>query len=246
MKAIILAAGFGRRLQPLTNIMPKSMVPVGGVPMLIRSMDKIADLGVDGFIIVTGHMASYIEGRIGSKYRDIPVTYVENIKYETTNNIYSLWMALPHIDDDVLLFECDLLYSQQLSGALGRYKADCVIVTSYFDPDTMNGSVIQIEDENTAVDLWLKSEQGDGFDYADKRKTVNIYKFSKAFFKAAMAPALEAEIAAGNVNSYYEYVLKGILESREWDARVLNVPDSWWREVDDMDDLKRAEESDLI
>ena len=64
MKAIILAAGFGKRLQPITNTMPKSMVPVKGIPLIVLSMRKIKAIGVDKFIIVTGHMAGYIKEQL--------------------------------------------------------------------------------------------------------------------------------------------------------------------------------------
>ena len=246
MKAIILAAGFGKRLQPITNTMPKSMVPVKGTPLIVRSMDKIASLDVDEFILVTGHMADYIRTHLGESYHGIPIRYVENKDYETTNNIYSLWMAAASIEDDVYLFECDLIYSMQLIQALAASHDDCGIVTSHFNSATMDGSVIQIDNQENAVNLYLKKEQSPAFDYSDKRKTVNIYRFSAGFWTKAMVPALDREISAGNVNSYYELVLKDIMRSGRWSMKVINVPESYWCEVDDIDDLKRAEGSDLL
>ncbi len=246
MKAIILAAGFGRRLQPITNRVPKSMVPVKGIPLIIRSMDKITDLGVDEFIIVTGHMANYIQENLGNAYKNIPIRYVENKDYENTNNIYSLWMAADLINDDAYLFECDLLYSEKLLSELSESPADCSIVTSDFNRETMDGSVIQIDENLNAVDLYLKKEQNEAFDYSDKRKTVNIYKFSADFWCRAMVPALNQEISNGNINSYYELVLKDIMHSCNWNMKVVNVPETYWCEIDDIDDLKRAEGSDLL
>ena len=246
MKAIILAAGFGRRLQPITNTIPKSMVPVKGTPLIIRSMDKIAALGVDEFIIVTGHMADYIQANLGDSYQGIPIRYVENKDYEITNNIYSLWLAANLIEDDTYLFECDLIYSEKLVQELAISPADCDIVTSHFNKETMDGSVIQIDSAQNAMNLYLKKEQDDSFDYSDKRKTVNIYKFSADFWVKAMVPALNKEISSGNKNSYYELVLKDIMRSGQWDMKVINVPESYWCEIDDMDDLKRAEGSDLL
>ena len=246
MKAIILAAGFGRRLQPITNTVPKSMVPVKGIPLIIRSMNKIAALGVEEFIIVTGHMAGYIRSHLGDSYEGIPIRYVENTVYETTNNIYSLWMAAGLIEDDTYLFECDLLYSESLLRQLRASTDDCSIVTSDFNRETRDGSVIQIDGAQNAVDLYLKKEQNDAFDYSDKRKTVNIYKFSADFWRKAMVPALNKEINSGNKNSYYELVLKEIMHSGNWNMKVVNVPEEYWCEIDDVEDLKRAEGSDLL
>ena len=246
MKAIILAAGFGRRLQPITNTMPKSMVPVGGTPLIIRSMTKISKLGISEFIIVTGHMSDYIKEHIGPEFNGIPVKYIENKDYSTTNNICSLEMAVPYVDDDVYLFECDLLYSENLPLELSRSDADCTIVTSFFNKETMDGTVIQIDDKDNAVNLYLKKEQGEEFDYSDKRKTVNVYKFSKDFFCQALGPVLQKEVASGNVNSYYELCLREIILSKKWNIKVLNIPESYWCEIDDADDLARAEKSDLL
>ena len=171
---------------------------------------------------------------------------MENSIYETTNNIYSLWLAAAPADEDVLLFECDLIYSDLLLQELNNSSADCAIVTSYFNKETMDGSVIEIKGEDEAINLVLKKEQGPDFDYTDMRKTVNIYKFTKDFWNEAFAPSLEKEVKSGNVNSYYELVLKDIMHSKKWNMKVINVPESYWCEIDDMDDLKRAEGSDLL
>lgn len=246
MKALILAAGFGKRLQPLTNMIPKSMVPVKGVPLIVRSMHKIQTLGVSSFVLVTGHKADYIQTKLGCFFGELPVVYILNPDYETTNNIYSLWLAADKMDDDICLFECDLLYSEQLLQLLSKSDADCTIVTSDFNSETMDGSVIQVDAAGNALDLYLKKEQYPGFDYSDKKKTVNIYKFSKRFLSEALVPALKAEIDAGNLSSYYESVLKDIMKNGRWDIKVLNVPESLWCEIDDHDDLARAEESGLL
>ena len=91
-----------------------------------------------------------------------------------------------------------------------------------------------------------EKEQDESFDYSDKRKTVNVYKFKKDFFMNALAPVLKKEVAAGNVNSYYELCLREIILSKKWDIRVMNIPESYWCEIDDADDLARAEKSDLL
>ncbi len=246
MKAIILAAGFGRRLQPITNTMPKSMVPVKDVPLIVRSMRKIKAMGVSDFVIVTGHMASYIKEKLSDNFEGTPVSYIENSIYETTNNIYSLWMAAKPSVEDVCLFECDLLYSELLLDEMMKSDADCSIVTSYFNKETMDGSVIEIKNGDEAVNLVLKKEQDSDFDYTNYRKTVNIYKFKKDFWNEAVTPALIKEVESGNVNSYYELVLKDIMHSNKWEMKVVNVPESYWCEIDDMDDLKRAEGSNLL
>ena len=116
MKAIILAAGMASRLRPLTLTTPKSLLKVGERSLLQRSMDALIANGVREFCIVTGYLHEMIEDFVKEQYADsIKVTFVYNKVYETTNNIYSLWLARPFAEgEEVLLLDSDLLYDPQI------------------------------------------------------------------------------------------------------------------------------------
>ena len=116
MKAIILAAGMASRLRPLTLTTPKSLLKVGERSLMQRSMDALIANGVRDFCIVTGYLHEMIEDFVQKQYADsIKVTFVYNKVYETTNNIYSLWLARPFAEgEEVLLLDSDLLYDPQI------------------------------------------------------------------------------------------------------------------------------------
>jgi choline kinase len=116
MKAIILAAGMASRLRPLTLTTPKSLLKVGERSLLQRSMDALIANGVRDFCIVTGYLHEMIEDFVQKQYADsIKVTFIYNKVYETTNNIYSLWLARPFAEgEEVLLLDSDLLYDPQI------------------------------------------------------------------------------------------------------------------------------------
>lgn len=116
MKAIILAAGMASRLRPLTLTTPKSLLKVGERSLLQRSMDALIANGVKEFCIVTGYLHEMIEDFVKEQYSDsIQVTFIYNKVYETTNNIYSLWLARPFAEgQEVLLLDSDLLYDPQI------------------------------------------------------------------------------------------------------------------------------------
>ena len=67
MKALIFAAGLGTRLRPLTDTMPKALVPVAGVPMLERVLCKLRDAGLDSFVVNVHHFAEQIERFLAEK-----------------------------------------------------------------------------------------------------------------------------------------------------------------------------------
>lgn len=156
MKGLILAAGFGKRLRPITNTMPKSMVEVAGTPLLVNALNNLTELGISEIGIVVGHMADYIKERIGDSWKGVPVTYYENPRYLETNNVVSLYKALPFCDDDMLMLECDLFYGPEMIKRLMAGEGDCSILVSPFNPDTMDGTVIRV-DGDRALEHTLNS-----------------------------------------------------------------------------------------
>ena len=239
MKALILAAGFGKRLQPITNKIPKSMVEVNGTPLLCNALNNVTALGVSEVGIVVGHMADYIKEHIGSEWNGVPVRYFENKRYLETNNVVSLYMAADFCDDDMLMLECDIYYHKEMLQALLAGEGECSILVSPFNPLTMDGTVIRV-DGDKALELILGKWQYDGFDYSKTRTTVTMYKFKKVFVKDKYMPLVRWYEGHMGENSYYEKVLGSLMYYRECDFRIVEVPEDMWCEIDDAYDLKRA------
>ena len=238
MKALILAAGFGKRLQPITNTIPKSMVEVNGTPLLVNTLNNLCKLGISNIGIVVGHMADYIKEHIGNEYKGAKITYYENMRYLETNNVVSLFKAAEFCDDEMLMLECDIYYHAEMLEALREGQGECSILVSPFNADTMDGTVIRV-DGDRAKDLILGKWQKDGFNYNDCLKTVNMYKFSKDFVIKYMH-LIEWYVENMGEQSYYEKVLGSLIYLQESDVRVVEVPEEMWCEVDDADDLERA------
>lgn len=240
MKALILAAGFGKRLQPITNTMPKSMVKVNNTPLLVNALNNLRDIGgIDEIGIVVGHMADYIKDSIGNDWSGIPIKYFENKRYLETNNVVSLYQAADFCDDDMFMLECDIYYHKEMLQKLRDGAGECSILVSPFNPKTMDGSVISV-DGDIAQSLILGKWQDENFDYTNTRKTVNLYKFSRDFVKNKYMPLIKWYVKTMGENSYYEKVLGSLLYYRECDIRIVEVPEEMWCEIDDKQDLERA------
>lgn len=238
MKALILAAGFGKRLQPITNEIPKAMVEVNGVPLLINALNCLTELEIKDIGIVVGHKANYIQEKIGTSYNGATISYFVNERYLETNNVVSLYKALDFCDNDMLMLECDLFYKTELLDKLLKGEGDCSILVSPFNPNTMNGTVIETKDEN-AVSLILGKWQDSLFDYTNCYKTVNMYKFTKSFVQK-YASLVRWYVENMGENSYYEKVLGSMMFLRENDFKIVPVPENMWCEIDDETDLQRA------
>src|SRR5689334_235120 len=112
MQAVILTAGQGRRMEPLSRTCHKALLEIGGATILGRAMDSLLAAGVGPVTIVTGYRGDDIAEFVTGRYPDADVRFVHNDRYDVTNNIVSLALALDTIDydDDVILIECDLLF----------------------------------------------------------------------------------------------------------------------------------------
>jgi hypothetical protein len=103
----------------------------------------------------------------------------------------------------------------------------------------MDGTVIRV-DGDRALELILGKWQGEDFDYEGTRKTVNMYRFTKDFVQNKYAPLIAWYVEHMGENSYYEKVLGSLMYYRECDFRIVEVPEDMWCEIDDAEDLARA------
>lgn len=241
MQAIILAAGKGSRLKDKTVDTPKALISVNGTPLLIRTLNILAEYEIEEVIIVVGYLKEKIKQEIGNKYKNIKITFVDNDKYDCSNNIYSLYLTKDYINEDCLLIECDLYFSKKIISSIINQKADCSIMVSKYNKDTMNGTVITFNVSGDVTDLIVKSKQEKIFNYSNKYKTVNIYKFSKDFFLKKYIPNIATYTQTESMNSYYELVLGGLIYYNNSNIKAVVVDESLWREIDDENDLKIAE-----
>ena len=109
MRALILAAGVGHRLAPLTDRQPKCLLPVGGRSLLERMLDSLAALPVSEAVIVVGHCQDQIRQVVGDRCGRLPVRYVENPEY-TRDSIRSLWVCRNELDEDTIVMDADVLF----------------------------------------------------------------------------------------------------------------------------------------
>jgi choline kinase len=119
MRGIILAAGIASRLRPLTDSVPKCLLTVGGISILERTVTGLMENGITNLVIVTGYLGAQIRRSLEMRFPDLEVTYVHNAQYESTNNIYSLWLTKDFvIGHEVLLLDSDIVFDPRIIGLL--------------------------------------------------------------------------------------------------------------------------------
>ncbi len=239
MQAVILAAGQGTRLRPLTDHCPKCLVEVQGKPMLQYQLEALSEAGLRECIIVVGHRADQVRERFGARFRNLAIRYVENALFDRTNNIYSLWLARHELTDDLLLLEGDLVFEPGLLVDLLDAPYENAAVVDRFE-HYMNGTVILAHGDRASA-MVLKRDQAPGFDYGPALKTVNIYKFSRRAVRDELMPALSNYIARGLTDHYYEMVISLAIAEGKLALYLVPTAQRAWAEVDTQEDLADAE-----
>ena len=240
MQAIILAAGMGRRLGDLTANNTKCMISVNNEKLIDRMMDHLLSLSLSRIIIVIGYEGDKLKNYLKSRYPGENIMFVENSKYDKTNNIYSLWLTRSLFEeDDTLLLESDIIFENELLDELLSYPyPDCALVSKY--ERWMDGTMVKIDGDNNIVNFINKK----AFCYSDidnYYKTVNIYKLSRSFINSQYIPFLEAYIKSIGENEYYEQVLSLLVLVGNIRIKGVPVDANGWYEIDDIQDLHIAE-----
>ena len=122
MQAVVLAAGKGTRLEPLTENTPKALVEVDGKPLIEDVFDQLLGIGVDELVVVVGHLKEQIIERYGDSYEDVPITYAH--QREQLGLAHAILQAEPHVEDDFVLMLGDNVFRANLGDVINRQRED--------------------------------------------------------------------------------------------------------------------------
>lgn len=231
MKALILAAGLGTRLAPITNDIPKSLVPVNGMPILIKQIENLLKNGITDITIISGYKAEILEHVVHERYPDVQV--IENADYAITNNMYSAYLGREAVEGcGFLMMNADVFFDASVIETLLSCDAENAIVTDIgtFLEESMkvvekNGILIQISKTITQEDALGAS--------------IDVYKFSATGGAAFFRKCAEYIEDKKELKKWSEVALNDILAEVEFKACPLN---GRWFEIDNHDDLTAAEE----
>ena len=269
MKAIILAAGTASRLRPLTLHTPKCLLKVGERTLLQRSMDALIEAGIREFVIVTGYLHEQIEDFVRKTYQDSlggSVCFIHNKDYETTNNIYSLWLARPEAEgEEVLLLDSDLLYDAEIVKRVLADKHENVLTLIRHELGEEEMKVVMAPDGSITeisktCDPALAAGESLGIERMGKAYTTALYKELEEMKTLSNSPlkgedsGQEASPLRGGLvgsweNSFYELAFQRLIAKGQTltspsavDLRfsVLDVTDLFSCELDTVEDFENA------
>jgi len=114
VKAIILAAGKGKRLSKVSNGLPKSMIKIGEKTLMQHQIDNCKAIGINDFVFVLGYQYDRMRDFITSLIGDSTAAFIRNPIFDKTNTLHSLWLAKDFFDEDFIYFNADILFKPEL------------------------------------------------------------------------------------------------------------------------------------
>jgi choline kinase len=240
MRGVILAAGISSRLRPLTDTTPKCLLQVGERTILGHTIDNLQNAGINDLLLVTGYRAEQIRKFLATQYPGLKVTYLHNSRYETTNNIYSLWLTKNHVQgEDILLLDSDILFDWRILPLLAASgHASCLAVRH---DRALGEEEIKVKAGKrgliAAIGKEVKSAEAVG-------ESIGIERFSAEFVSVLFRVLDRMILTENRVSIFYEAAFQ---EAIDQGAELAPVDVGSYRcmEIDTAEDLARAEQEVL-
>ena len=230
--ALLLAAGTGSRLWPLTDNVPKCLTEISGTTILERLVRSLRSLGFKRLVVVVGHLDHCIRQALCTSVAGLTIEFIYSQRYRTTNNIYSLWLARNVIQDPFVLIESDLIFDTALLDEM--LEPDRIAVSRVLP--WMNGTTVTIDPSRQVTRFYVG---GDPSPDEHTYKTVNMYSFSQLSWWR-VARRLEQYVSAGWVEDYYETVFAELVFEGSLSFQAAFFDNECWYEIDTLEDLREA------
>ena len=234
MKTVILAAGAGSRLKPLTDHTPKCLLKVGGKCILEMTVENLLATNNSDILIVTGYLENKIREFLGKRFPQLKIAYINNSFYASTNNILSLWLAKDAVlGDDMMMMDSDIVFDKRIitklqnSGyrnclALKQHDVHDEEIKVKTDPQ---GRVIEISKE-----VNLSEAAGE---------SIGIEIFGKEALKELYFILDRKVVTEKEVNQFYEAAFQELSEN---DLYIVDTTEYFCMEIDTEEDLNTAQE----
>ncbi|MCX6985654.1 MAG: NTP transferase domain-containing protein, partial [Lentisphaerae bacterium] len=230
MKVIILAAGLGTRLRPITENKPKCMVNVSGKPILQHQIEAYLAAGVDHVAVVAGYKGEQVE-YFCSKYDKVCV--IQNAEYSSTNNMYSLGLALRQDDykGGFILSNGDVVYDPEIVSSFVNSPDSAIAVDKgAYSIESMK----VIVERDCVIDISKQIPFSEAYG-----NSIDLYKFTKE--TASKFIETVEQSLAGNANEWTEVALQRAVKTRSIRMLPFDISGLNWVEVDNYDDLAEAD-----
>lgn len=255
MKIIILAAGQGTRLRPLTDDRPKCMVEVNGKSIIERQLDTMHDCGFrdEDITIICGYCSDVLK----KEFKDTKIHFIVNEQYDTTNMVCSLMCAreLMESEEDIIISYGDIIYGEAVFRKILTAEDDMSVIVDdgwydYWVERCENplddAETLMVDEDNYLTEIGQKTT-----DLAKvQSQYIGLMRFRREGLKKMLSLGAEAERRSNSgealwrttrnyVKMYMTDLLQGLIDEGN-KLRAVHIQRGWF-EIDDCEDLKIVE-----
>lgn len=235
--AIVLVAGLGTRIRPLTTDHPKCLLPVAGRSIGSRTIASLKAAGVTRIVLVVGHGAQLVRECLDTQ----GVEFVENAEFMKSGTAYSTALGMQYLDSTgpparVLILEGDVVTDPQLLLDLLSSPAEHATLVAPWTTD-IDGSTVEAGQDGIVRSWMHTSDRSPAFDPQGSWKLVNVHVFGFEFARGHFLNLASTDMSR-------EASLETVLGSSSGlgpEVHIVPTRGRAWVEVDDVRDLARAE-----
>lgn len=228
MKAIILAAGKGTRLNGV-DLKPKCLFEVGGRTLLDRQVSALSEAQINEIVLVLGFEAERIQRRC------LPTTaFVINSRFEETSSLYSLWLARDHLRDGFVVLNCDVLFHPELLTKLTSSPFDDALLVDFTNNQLGDEEMKVKISDGLVVDIRkdMDPAEADG-------ENVGMVKFSPEG-AGRLVEEMDSLISRGLDREWAPRAFREF--AKRFPLHAISTDNYPWIEIDFPEDYRRAKE----
>ena len=229
---IILAAGVGSRLRPLTDSIPKTMVKVNDKTIIERLFDQLNLYETGSINVLAGYKHTVLREFLDAKGYEF--NFIVNEVFDKTNNMYSLSLGLDGImsnSSNLIVINADCVYDDEIvRQMLASNKSSIAIDSSVFNEESMK---VVLDEKGNITEMSKQIEKTE-----NSFVSMDIYNFSNES-KQNLNNIIKEFVKKGDLNSWTEVAIDLLVKNNEL---IESLPfKNKWMEIDDLKDLKIAE-----
>ncbi len=232
MKAILISAGKGERLYPLTKNTPKSLLEIGnGLTLLETQLHSLLENNIKDIVIIVGYKADQIEAKLKDYQKKLNITTVYNPFYDISNNLLSVWMARYYMQDEFISINGDDIFTPEVVEKLLKSNYDITMVIDEkkeYDDDDMK--VIHKDGHILEVSKKINPQKANG-------ESIGMIKFSNKGPSIYTSVLDEMVRIPENRNVFYLKAIQEIID-KGFKVNYSLCKETDWSELDFHPDLK--------
>lgn len=231
MRALILAAGMGTRLKPVTDKIPKCMVEVNGEAIIHKQLTSLINNQINDITIVAGYKYELLENYIKSLNLDANINILNNKDYDKTNNMYSLYMAKQYVSgSSFIMMNADVFFEEAVITDLYNNPYENMIVC---EPGKYIEESMKIKCTDTIKAISKSIAKTDAYG-----TTIDVYKFSDEASLLLFKIIEDYLFIKKDKNSWSEVAINDLIKKKAFKAMDMSYK---WVEIDNHQDLETAE-----